>query len=171
MAHKPTQIVTITPADLSIYTHQQTQNAPNSSCNSPLTCINIKRLLFALKYYQTLDLANNQNGRQIFYDFMINTYKYQVYDDLTHFMKYHQQQIQEIKQFAINNYHFTSCDLSQCQYADRHSFNHGIKIFLFLIRKFQKDGIIIIKNARNIIILPDNNLIIQKNLMMIVFIN
>ena len=122
MADKRTEIKRNDTLHLSLF-EDQPQNKPDSKCNSSssyLTCTNVKRLLFTLKYYETLKVADNNHGRDIFHNFITNTYKYQVYDDFNHFVKFHQDQLQDVKQFAIDNYNLDLCDLSECKFADRH---------------------------------------------------
>ena len=122
MTDKAAQTIINQVSDLSIFDDKQ-QAISDSKCDSPssyLSCINVKRLLFTLKYYQTLQVPNNKNGKEIFNNFVINNYKYKIYDDFNHFTKYHQPQLEDVKQYAINNYNLAFCDLNECKYADRH---------------------------------------------------
>ena len=48
------------------------------------------------------------------------TYQSMVYDDLHHLMKIHQHEIQRIMELAITKYKMKGCDLSECEWSDRH---------------------------------------------------
>ena len=77
-------------------------------------CIKIKRLLASLTYYIKLDSDHNE----MFCDFMLSVYGPKIYDDYFHLTKYHQNQLNEIKNMlgSIS----TKCKLSSCNFANRH---------------------------------------------------
>lgn len=95
------------------------QSSTPSKCSNHSECISIKRLLTALSYYNHLDI-NNTNDQLIFNNFMESIYKYQIYDDFYHLTNHHQNEIQSIKNTAVEVYEISKCDLSVCSYSDRH---------------------------------------------------
>ena len=73
-----------------------------SACSEDIKdCVVIQRLLTSLSYCHKL------NDKLIFYDFLDSIYKHHVYEDMYHFTKYHQNQIQEIMDLAIWQYRMT----------------------------------------------------------------
>ena len=83
-------------------------------------CKYLKRLLISLKYYAHIEIQQSQDNAQIFCNFMDQIYEYHVYDDFHHLLTFHQQHLELIKEFAMNEYEFATCDLSQCNFANRH---------------------------------------------------
>ena len=105
--------------DLSIF-NEVTVSLIKDRDHSYLKCVATQRLLVSLKYYSQLDIKNNQENHEIFCNFMDEIYQHQIHDDYHHFIRFHQNELQAITSFAINNYGFTKCDLSTCHYSDRH---------------------------------------------------
>jgi len=97
-------------------------------------CQIIKRLLKVLSYYTKLinnnmtaddkHGSNNDHHLTIFSDFIDTIYKNKkdntIYDDLYHLTKCHENEMEEIKNLAINNFNLSECHLSICKYSDRH---------------------------------------------------
>ena len=83
-------------------------------------CLVIKRLLTALSYYCDLDTNQYMNHKSTFNNFMDTIYKYQVYDDYFHLMKFHQNDIESIAELAVTSFSCKPCDLSTCSCSDRH---------------------------------------------------
>merc|ERR1712154_634669 len=83
-------------------------------------------LLAALKYYDALNIMNNQNHRDIFNDFINNIYRHQLLDDYAHLINHHGQELQEINSSIINNKIFSECNIKTCHFTARHqrSGNH-----------------------------------------------
>ena len=84
------------------------------------TCDAIDRLLKALKYYNLLDIKADIDNQKIFENYMNEVYKHQIYDDFYHLMQEHQNELDEIQNIAMSNYGISKCDLSVCDYSDRH---------------------------------------------------
>ena len=97
---------------------QRVQPPSSSSCtDTHKRCIIIQRLVICLQYFAN---CNNTGMHQIFNDFMDKTYKHKVYDDYYHLTKYHQHELESIMQSAIESRRFIKCDLSICNFANRH---------------------------------------------------
>ena len=79
-------------------------------------CISIQRLMACLKYYTKLDIHTDKNkdNIDIFCNFIEEIYKYQIYDDYHHLVRYHQNELSQIMK------ELTECDLKSCHFADRH---------------------------------------------------
>ena len=98
---------------------QRSQSSPSSSCpDKHKTCIIIQRLLDCLEGYNKSKDGNDTD--ESFNKFMDEDYKHKIYDDYYHLTKSHQHELESIKQFAIESKKFSKCDLSTCNFANRH---------------------------------------------------
>eukprot|EP01084_Bolivina_argentea_P255779 430341_1 len=81
-----------------------------------ISCESIKRLIYALKYYHSLDLSH-QTGQSKLMQFYHETYK-DILDDYGHFMENHGHDLDIIYQFLqVNN--FCECSLKKCASVNR----------------------------------------------------
>ena len=107
------------PFDLSIF-----NNAEIKQCSLSMNfqdCMSIKRLLCGLQYYTSLDIKNNSKNKDIFIHFMKEVYKSLILDDFYHLIQIHQQQLHDIKQYAVNNkLGPKKCDIMICNFSSRH---------------------------------------------------
>ena len=55
-----------------------------------------------------------------FLHFMDKVYQHRIYDDYFHLTKYHQNDLNAIQRFALEEYQLDGCDLSVCDYTNRH---------------------------------------------------
>ena len=79
------------------------------------SCLPIQRLLTALKFYD----HHTDKNKEIFCHFMQTVYETQVFDDYFHLIKYHQNDIESIK----DEYQLNKCELQSsnpCLYTNRH---------------------------------------------------
>lgn len=104
--------------NLAIFNHHTTpSNNINHDYNS---CVAIQRLLVSLKYYNQLKIENDRNDQDIFSNFMDEVYKHEMFDDYYHLIQFHQSQLESIHDLAINEYEIPECDVSKCNFANRH---------------------------------------------------
>ena len=106
------------------------RSSPSLCSDNIKDCMAIKRLLVSLSYYNTLNTHNNNNDQALFCDFMDTIYQSQIYDDVYHLTKYHQNEIESILNLAIIAYKMEKCDLSHCTHSNRH----------FRVKQLQKDN-------------------------------
>ena len=100
-----------------LFSHE-VQSPTSSSCPYKYdACIPIQRLLISLEYFTNDDETNRH---ELFNEFMDNIYKHRVYDDFYHLTKYHKHELEHITQFVTESNKFTECDLSFCNFANRH---------------------------------------------------
>ena len=105
--------------DISIFDNMR--QYPSSNCNDYKSCIAINRLLCALRYYQSLKLHSNQNDQEIFTNFTKQVYKHPLLiEDLHHFIKKHDKQLNNIIHYVINTGLCKECDIDSCKYSSRH---------------------------------------------------
>ena len=104
--------------DLTIFNHHS--SPPIDINHDYQSCISIKRLLVSLKYYNQLKIENNSNNQEVFTNFMDEVYKHQVFDDYYHLIKFHQSQLEAILDLALNQYGIPKCNVSECDFANRH---------------------------------------------------
>ena len=78
-------------------------------------CIAVTRLLSSLRYYHSM-----QKKQEEFTDFMVNTYKQQVFEDYHHLVKIHDGQVLDMNQYFIQEKWGEQCDVKSCEYATRH---------------------------------------------------
>ena len=92
----------------------------DSSCTNDdhKDCAVITRLSLALKYYQDLDIQNQQHIK-LFEKFMNNVYK-NVLDDYIHFVNKHGHQIEDIHNDFVNDKGFNKCQIANCMFTSRH---------------------------------------------------
>ena len=83
-------------------------------------CDSLNRLFCALKYYTTLDVAENQNDQNIFMQFMKEIYHVFI-DDYTHLVTCHDHGIESIHKYLTQNESlFDECDIKKCLFTSRH---------------------------------------------------
>ena len=105
--------------DLRIFENQEEPLIRTEKCFEDYDkCITIKRLLTSLSYYTKLDPNNNKDNIDKFCDFMSSVYNTKIYDDYFHLIKYHQNQLKQIKNIlgSIS----TKCKSPSCNFANRH---------------------------------------------------
>ena len=108
-----------TSSDLSIFSN--IDQYPSSDCHDYKSCIAIKRLSSALRYYATLNIQNNKHDQETFTNFVQEIYKHTLLiEDLYHFQKQHDHQLHEIMNYLINDKIHKKCDIDSCQYSSRH---------------------------------------------------
>ena len=78
--------------DLTIFKDDESTNCTNGDYKE---CAAVNRLVVALRYYATMNVANDENDREIFGSFANEIYK-QMVDDNNHFMAVHSEQLNEI---------------------------------------------------------------------------
>eukprot|EP01084_Bolivina_argentea_P184987 319029_1 len=77
------------------------------------------RLSEALKYYSKLNIINNNKHRDLFTNFMQQTYKCFV-DDFTTLVKISKEDLYKIKESLMKDGSFEKCDIRKCEFATRH---------------------------------------------------
>ena len=109
-------------ADQTMLVFEQLYNIPLEKCTLNYKhCPSIIRLLTALKYHSLLlNIKIDSVYKDVFSKLMHNFCKPQLFDDFHHFIKNHQNQLEEIKSYALNSGNFTDCKLNFCDCASRH---------------------------------------------------
>ena len=105
--------------DLSIFKAQTPEDCTREKRLSIDSCISLKRLFCAIKYYTLLNIENNQDHQNIFINFIQEIYN-NFLDDFTHVARVHANEIYEINQFLLNNKQFHACNVRKCLYTSRH---------------------------------------------------
>ena len=82
-------------------------------------CDALKRLRHALKYYSKFDIINNPNDKNIFANFIIDTYK-NFLNDYIHLVDNHSKQIQQINEQLEKDGNFNNCNIKTCKFTSRH---------------------------------------------------
>ena len=129
--HKPTKQMTNKKSmnkprrkmDLSLFKNTRIVKTESyKTCKDFKKCIAIRRLLLSLRYYSSLNLKTNKDDQSIFISFVNEVYKQQLtIQDFYHLRMKHDDQIQDILNFAMKNGTFTGeCDIDSCQFASRH---------------------------------------------------
>eukprot|EP00483_Globobulimina_turgida_P006163 UN06173 len=77
------------------------------------SCLALRRIDCVLRYYDQLDILNNQQDEQLFEHFMNETYG-ELINDFIHLNNHHCHQLQEINQ------ELNECKINKCQYTSRH---------------------------------------------------
>ena len=103
--------------DLSIFENITISCSDSDNCKD---CPFIQRLLNCLKYYTQLNLTENIDNQTIFCDFVNEIYKYQIYEDYFHLTKFHSSHLNSVRELAIKSYQFENCNLTTCNYSNRH---------------------------------------------------
>ena len=101
-----------TNVDLTIFKSQKQISTDKS--HQYENCISIQRLLTCMRYYTKLDIHKNKDNIDIFYNFMEEVYKYQIYDDYYHLIRFHQNELNQIMT------ELTRCNLDSCNFSNRH---------------------------------------------------
>ena len=83
-------------------------------------CQSTIRIIYALKYYQTLNMEQQQDMNQMI-EFCHTKYPLLV-DDYVHIINRHSDslQLEEIFENLMNEYHLNPCDIYKCRLAARH---------------------------------------------------
>ena len=113
------------PEDLSAF--EQYLNLEPCHDSTYKMCPAIKRILYCLKYYKSLNITNVPQNKAKFEEFMHQTYNTKIIDDFYHLCQCHQHELQAVEQYGIDN-GLTECDLAICMFAGRHyraNDNHG----------------------------------------------
>ena len=101
--------------DLSIFSNLEQE--PSSKCEDYKSCIAFRRLITALRYYESLKFENDKNNQIIFTSFAQEVYNHSsLIKDFHHFMKQHDEQLYDI----IHNGNINKCDITSCSFASRH---------------------------------------------------
>ena len=102
--------------DISIF--KSTIDLPNK-CHNHQSCPAILRLAEILKYYDTLDIVNDEQDKNIFIEFLTNIYKTLI-DDYIHLHQNHGHQIEDIYNYFIDHHKFDICKMQNCVFTSRH---------------------------------------------------
>ena len=106
--------------DLTIFKTEKSDIECNENKDNPIkSCLALKRLITALKYYSLLNVISNNNDKQIFLNFIKCIYK-SFLDDYNHLIRKHDKQLQQINQLLIKHKLFASCNILKCQFTARH---------------------------------------------------
>ena len=92
-------------------------------CKTYKQCKGVNRLLTSLKYYTKLQPRSTEtspDNKSIFDQFIMETYKYHIFDDFNHMTHKHGQEIHNVMNYAFEHFKFSPCQLDQCQYSSRH---------------------------------------------------
>eukprot|EP01084_Bolivina_argentea_P039818 73585_1 len=81
--------------DLSVFKEEDKSHS-DSKCKEISQCPSISRLLASLKYYQMLNIIENDQHRDFFIGFMKDIY-YQLLDDNIHLIMVHNDKLREIR--------------------------------------------------------------------------
>eukprot|EP01084_Bolivina_argentea_P304299 525476_1 len=97
---------------------------PFEECTSIMTCNCVKRIIYALKYYQSLDIINTKCDRDKLVIFCHETYK-SVLDDYIEILERHNNQndLEGIFQLLITQYDLKECNIMNCKLAWRYNRN------------------------------------------------
>eukprot|EP01084_Bolivina_argentea_P184064 317526_1 len=87
----------------------------NESDNIIEQCQCLKRLVFALMYYN----VNKSNTKEC-NEFCLSIYRHKLLDDYHHLLCKHQNHLEQIKQELIYKYGFTDCKIKDCPFSHRH---------------------------------------------------
>ena len=108
--------------NMSIFKQDIIYTDPDKSCDGK--CGTTKRLSVALKYYQCLDISNNQQHRDVFINFVEEVYPH-LLNDIVHFHNNHGHEIEIISNNFMDIYGFSNCDTTNCSFTSRHH-RHGV---------------------------------------------
>ena len=107
--------------DLFETTNQCTSDNPQSPKQPNWnTCSSVKRVIHALKYYETTTKGLNQEGVLAFTYFIKSIYKNYLHD-ITHLSEVHGGDLEDIHRSLFNEHEFKPCDLKKCKISGRHS--------------------------------------------------
>eukprot|EP01084_Bolivina_argentea_P131337 231834_1 len=83
------------------------------------TCDVLKRLMYGLQYYMSLDVKNKHDGKDEFNNFICKVY-YKFLDDYTHLVNVHSHQLETINKSLHLSKKFQICDVKKCVFTGRH---------------------------------------------------
>eukprot|EP01084_Bolivina_argentea_P041908 77364_1 len=92
----------------------------SSNCDGDYICRCTRRIVTAMKYYQTLDIHNIETDRNKLEEFYDKTYKH-ILDDFTHVISHHPKTLDEMYDFAVQNRNLQKCDVKNCPRLSRHN--------------------------------------------------
>ena len=85
-------------------------------------CQGITRAVNALRYYQVMNPAESEAGREAFCAFIGESYKH-FYNDIVHVTECHEAHLQHIYKALSSKYGFKVCDIKTCDMSGRHCGN------------------------------------------------
>eukprot|EP00483_Globobulimina_turgida_P013013 UN13037 len=113
-SNKHQQIIDV---DLKIFTsitHNECNTKNKNKNKNPMkSCVALRRIDSALRYYDKLDILNNKQDEELFEDFMNEIYG-EVINDIIHLNNHHCHELEEIHQ------ELNECKINECQYTSRH---------------------------------------------------
>ena len=101
MSTKVTSQIPDTVLNLSIFRNVYARQ-PTRQCKNYRKCKSLHRVLSALKYYSLLKPQESVDNEAIFAQFVMDIYKYQIFDDFNHITHSHGQQIHDIMNWWQN---------------------------------------------------------------------
>ena len=107
--------------DISLFTNIYQDPLSLAPCRDFKACIAIKRLLVALRYYQSLDVKSNEQHQNVFTNFINEIYQHPLLiQDFHHFTKKHCKKLYDVMKYAIDNKMINQCQIETCENATRH---------------------------------------------------
>ena len=88
-------------------------------------CPPTKRILRALQYYESLDIANNSTNVSKLTEFASKTYPL-LLDDFIHIITIHNDDIDDIQNSMLSSFKFDTCNIKTCLLSQRHNRNRSI---------------------------------------------
>ena len=82
-------------------------------------CDALNRLRYAMQYYSKFDIINNETDRNIFSNFIMDTYT-NFLNDYIHLIDNHSKQLQDINQQLEKDTNLNKCDVKTCKFTSRH---------------------------------------------------
>eukprot|EP01083_Nonionella_stella_P229972 813381_1 len=109
---------TIYDIDLSIFVSKESREC-NQMCDDPIFgCMQLKKLIVTLMYYQHLDVQHNANSQAIFIAFINDVYN-DILEDYAHLVKKHNN-LEDINKALKSIKVFAACDVTKCLFTSRH---------------------------------------------------
>ncbi len=84
------------------------------------TCDVVKRLIYGLQYYMSLDVKNKQEDQDEFNNFVCNVY-HTFLDDYIHLINVHADTLENINKSLLSSKKFKICDIKKCVFTGRHA--------------------------------------------------
>ena len=103
--------------DMTIYSNV---DISSNLCKDSTSCKSVNRILLSLKYYNLLKPRQLLDNESIFSQFVMNIYKYHIFDDFNHMTHEHGQDIHQIMNIAVKHFNLPFCDLNDCNSSSRH---------------------------------------------------
>eukprot|EP01084_Bolivina_argentea_P061472 112344_1 len=101
--------------DVNLFKENRTNCNLESTDNIVNECQHLKRLAFALRYFN-----DNKNNKKQWNEFCLHMYGYKLLDDYQHLLSVHSNEFNEIKKELIKTYGFSSCLINECVFSIRH---------------------------------------------------